>query len=229
MKTGIQRIRPRRYRALLVALAVALTTAFTACGGSSNSGVASKSAAEILSASKAAAASATSVHLTTTTGEVVLDVNLTPNGGTGRLTLSGSTLELMRVGSTLYLKAAPKVYRNLGITATVPAQAWLKVTANQSPQLAAFTEMSGELNRLLVGPLTKGATTTVNGQKVVELTEKKPLYTRSLFVATSGKPYPVEILIKGQVTGKTTFSEWNKPVTLTRPANSIDITQLKHP
>jgi hypothetical protein len=216
-------------RLLTVLLSTALTTAFVACGGSSGNGVASKSANQILAASKAAAASATSVHLATTTGEVVLDVNLSRTGATGRLTLSGKTLEITRVGNTIYLKANPTVYKALGITAKVPSNAWLKASASQAGQLAAFTEMSGETTRLLnlEGPLTKGPTTTVNGQKVVELKQAKKIYTRSLYVATTGKPYPIEILLRGQVTGKTTFSDWNKPVTPTAPANSVDISQLQ--
>jgi hypothetical protein len=218
-------------RRLAIALAVALAATLAACGGSSNTGIASKSTAEILSASKAAVAGATSVHLRTTGGEVLLDVKLTSTGGTGQLRLAGSNLELRRIGTALYLKSAASVYRNLGIKVNVPSNAWLKVPASSTLQLAAFTELSGEVSRLLnlKGTLTKGTTATVNGQSAVELKQTNPLYTRSLYVATSGKPYPVEILLQGQVTGKTTFTEWNKPVTLTPPANSIDISQLKRP
>jgi hypothetical protein len=210
---------------------VALTTAFVACGGSSSNGIESKSPEAIILATRAAANSATSVHLTTKTGEVLLDVKLAKNGGTGQLTLSGKTIELTRVGSTLYLKAKPNVYRTLGITARVPTNAWLKAPSAKSGQLAAFTELSGEINRLLLlePPLTKGPVSTVNGQKAVELKQTKAIYTRSLYVATTGKPYPVKIVIKGQATGETTFADWNQPVTLTPPANSIDLTKLQHP
>jgi hypothetical protein len=212
-----------------ILLAAILAGGFGACGGSSSNGVASKSPAEILAAAKAAALSATSVHLRAAGGEVLVDVNLASSGGTGQLRLAGAAFELRRTGTTLYLKSTPAVYRSLGITATVPHNAWLRTPASSSRQLAVFTEMNEQLNRSLrvEGALVKGATTTLNGQKVVELKDIKKVYSRYLFVATTGKPYPVEILLTGQVTGKTTLSAWNKPVTLTPPPKSIDVSQLK--
>lgn len=228
MLVGSHTQRARLPRRLAVSLAVLLAVPLAACGGSSSSGLASKSSSEILSASKAAATGASSVHLTATTGQVALDMSLTRTGGTGRLTLANTTLEMTRIGHDLYLKAPARLLANLGFPATVPANTWLKVPAEQKPQLAAFTEINGELNRelQLEGTLTKGATTTVNGQPVIELRQSAKAATRTLYVATTGKPYPVEILVKGQITGKATFSEWDKPVTLAPPAKSIDVSQL---
>jgi hypothetical protein len=192
------------------------------CGGSSGNGIASKPAAEILSASRAAALGAGSVHLKTTSGQVVLDVKLSKAGGSGRLSLAGATIEMVRIGSVLYLKAPTALYRRIGINATVPADTWVKLPASAIPQLAAFTEMREQLSRLInLSSLTKSATSTLEGQKVIELRQTLKVFTRSLFVAAMGKPYPVELALKGQVTGQTTLSEWDKPVTLTAPAKSI--------
>jgi hypothetical protein len=213
-----------------VALFVLAAWATSGCGGASGNGVASKSPTEILAASKAAASAASSVHLKTTTGEVVLDVRLTQTGGSGSLKISALTLELLRIGDVLYVKGTAAAYKQLGITSKVPPQAWVKVPPERSAQLKAFADKSGQLNRLLSleGPLTKGRTTSVEGQSVVEVKQVKKVYTRTLYVATNGKPYPVEIVLQGQVTGKTTFSEWDKPVTLTAPTNVIDLTRLSH-
>ena len=207
---------------LLAVTLVAVPAAVAGCGSSSSSGIASKPAAQILSASKAAALGAGSVHLNTTSGEVVLDMKLSSAGGSGRLSLAGSTLEMLRIGSTLYLKAPAALYRKIGINATVPADTWIKLPVTAIPQLAAFTELREQLSRLLnVSTVTKGATSTLEGQKVVELREPLKVVTRLLYVATSGKPYPVELALKGQATGRTILSEWDKPVTLTAPAKSI--------
>ncbi|HEY2398043.1 MAG TPA: hypothetical protein VGH78_03525 [Solirubrobacteraceae bacterium] len=196
--------------------------ALAGCGGSSSNGIASKSAAEILSASKAAALSASSVHLHTTSGEVVLDLKLASGGASGHLTLSGATLEMIRIGGALYLKAPAALYQKLGINAKVPADTWIKLSAGSVPSLAAFTEMREQLSRLLnVASVTKGSTTTLEGQKVVELQQKLKVFIRSLYVAATGKPYPLELVLKGQVAGKTTLNEWDKPVTLTAPSKSI--------
>jgi hypothetical protein len=227
MLNRVKALRPLARALLAVGLAAALPGAVAGCGGSSSNGIASKSAAEILSASKAAALSANSVHLNTTTGEVVLDVKLSSGGGTGRLSLSGSNLDLLRIGSTFYLKAPAAMYQKIGINAKVPPDVWLKTTVGTIPNLATFTEMKEQLSRLLnVSPVTKGAITTVNGQKVVELRQKLKVFTRSLYVAVTGKPYPVEILLKGQVAGNTTLSDWNKPVTLTPPSKSLEISKV---
>jgi hypothetical protein len=225
MLNRVKALRPRAGAPLAVTLAAVLAAA-AGCGGSS-SNVASKSAAEILSATKAAARGASSLHLKTTSGEVVLDVKLSNAGADGRLSLGRANLDLIRIGGSLYLKATTALYRQIGIKANVPAGAWLKTTVSTIPQLGAFTEKNEQLNRLLnLSPVAKGATTTVNGQKVVELKQTLKVYTRSLYVAATGKPYPVEILLKGQVAGKTTLSEWNKTVALTPPPKSLEISKV---
>ncbi|HEV7585038.1 MAG TPA: hypothetical protein VGO14_04585 [Solirubrobacteraceae bacterium] len=206
----------------IVAL-VALAAAAVGCGGgSSSNGIASKPAAEILAASRAAALAASSVHLHTTSGEVVLDMKLSSTGGGGKLTLAGATLEMLRAGNAVYLKAPTALYQKIGINAKVPPDTWLKLSVSAIPQLAAFTEMREQLNRLLnLSAVTKGPTATLEGQKVVELQQKLKVFTRSLYVAATGKPYPLELLLKGQVAGKTTLTEWDKPVTLAPPSKSI--------
>jgi hypothetical protein len=216
--------RPLRRGLLAVIALVALAAAVAGCGGGSSSGngVASKSAAEILAASKAAALAASSVHLHTTSGEVVLDMKLSSTGGAGKLTLAGATLEMVRIAGTIYIKAPTALYQRIGINAKVPADTWLKLPVSAISQLAAFTEMREQVNRLLtLASVTKGATTTVEGQKVVELKQKVKVFTRSLYVAANGKPYPLQLALGGQVTGKTTLTEWDKPVTLTPPPKAI--------
>jgi hypothetical protein len=47
----------------------------------------------------------------------------------------------------------------------------------------------------------------------------------TLYVATSGKAYPVEITGQGGV--KLDFDHFDQSVSLNAPANSIDISQLK--
>ena len=67
--------------------------------------------------------------------------------------------------------------------------------------------------------------TTVNGQKVVALTDTAKHGT--LYVAASGKPYPVAIVKSGANGGRISFGQFNKPVSLTPPPNAIDISKLK--
>lgn len=74
------------------------------------------------------------------------------------------------------------------------------------------------------GTLTKGATTTIAGQKVLAVTDASKGGT--LYVATTGPPYPVAVSKDGTSSGRVLFSNWNAPVSVLAPANAIDITQL---
>ena len=75
------------------------------------------------------------------------------------------------------------------------------------------------------GTLKKTATTTVKGKKVVGLTDQSQGGT--LYVATTGKPYPVEIAKSGAGGGTLSFDRWNQAVSIAPPANAIDLAQLR--
>ena len=49
----------------------------------------------------------------------------------------------------------------------------------------------------------------------------------TLYIATTGKPYPVEISKGGSGGGKINFDRWNAAVTVAAPANAIDVAQLQ--
>ncbi|MFI4972285.1 MAG: hypothetical protein ACHP7H_06375, partial [Hyphomicrobiales bacterium] len=175
--------------------------------------------------------SATSVHVAGKSSQgplsITLNLDMASNGGRGQISLVGLSFELIRVGNVLYLKGNSAFFKRLGVAVHVPQGMWLKAPANsgQMAQLAAFTDLSGELNRLLsrTGPTTKGASTTVNGQKAIELKESAKLFSGSLYIATTGKPYPIKIVKHGRESGQTTFSGWDGPVSLSAPPNAIAI------
>src|ERR1017187_1266282 len=155
----------------LAPLTVGLAVALAGCGGSSGNGVASKSASAILLASRAAAHSASSVHLTSrnSVGSVslTLTLDLSSAGGQGQVALPGLSFEVVRIGDTLYLKGDSGFDQSLRSTTGLkaPQGRWLKTPINnfRLAQLAAVTELSGELGRVLAsaGPITKGAATTL--------------------------------------------------------------------
>jgi hypothetical protein len=213
---------------ILVTLAFAVLLA--GCGGSSGNGIASKTPAEILAASKIAATSAASVHVRSSTSSgglsLTLNVELTSNGGRGQISLIGLQFEVIRIGNVLYTKGSSGFYKRLvGAAAHVAPGTWLKGGATGGPlaQLAFYTDLSGELDRLITstGLIAKGATTAINGQHVVELKEAARLFSGAFFIASTGKPYPNEIVKHGRETGQTSFSGWNQPVSLIAPANAV--------
>ncbi len=239
------RVRGARARAgALLALAATLTIALAGCGSSSNSGpsangVAAKSPSEILATSTAAAQAASSVRVADSAGAgpaaLTLNLQLTGDGGRARVSLLGLAFEEIRIANTLYVKGSPAFYSRLARVEhlrsplRVPRGTWLKAPANgRLAQLAAFTRRS-ELALILraTGTLSEGAASTVDGQKVIELKEAAKLFTGSLFIASTGQPYPIEIVKRGKESGQITFSGWDRPVTLTAPANAVELTGLE--
>jgi hypothetical protein len=214
-------------------LTAVLAATLAGCGGSSGNGVASRSAPEILAASIAAADSAASVHVAGRSAQgqlaLTLETDLATNGGHARVSVLGAAYELIRLGNILYLKGNSafdtRVDSATGLH--VPKGVWLRARAHSGPtaQLASFTDLSGELRRLLSNAyrITKGAATTVNGQRVIELKETGRLFSGSLYIAATGTPYPIELVKRGRETEHTTFSRWNVPVTLTAPRSAISI------
>jgi len=225
-------------------LAILVLAFLCGCGSSSN-GVASKSPAEILARATSAARHASSVHIQASSAngplKLALDMSYAKNGAHGSVSLLGIDYQLIRIGDTLYVSGNSRFYRELArslsghaarAVARLPAGTWLtaEVGSGLGSGLAGITEMNSELALLLgrATPVARGAEKTVNGQQAIELKQTAKLYVGSLFIATTGKPYPILEHRTGRETGQTTFTNWNQPVNLTPPANATDISQLEH-
>ncbi len=225
-----------RAHAALPLTILVLGAGLAGCGSSSN-GVASKPASQILAASTAVAKTASSVRVTTSSSirgaKLTLDASLAKEKAHAQLSLLGIGVEAVRVGDTLYIKGnrAFDAHLESTIGVKVPSGVWLKGPATGTlGQIGAFTDMSREVPLILNarGPLTKGSTVKVNGQSAIELKETAKLYTGTLYVATTGQPYPILLRKTGRETGQTTFTDWNGSITVDPPANAIDISQLEH-
>jgi len=208
------------------------------CGGSSSSGngVAAKSANEILQATKSAASSAASVHIagSIVSGGKPISLNMelvAGKGGKGTIAQEGFSIDLIQVGGKVYINGSDAFYKHVaGATAAQLLDGkWLEAPAN-SGELASLSSLTN-LGKLIEsalsnhGPLTKSSEKTLSGQKVIGLDDNSKGGT--LFVATTGLPYPIEILKTGSDGGKVTFDRWNKAVKLVPPADAIDISKLQ--
>jgi hypothetical protein len=217
---------------------VLLATALAGCGSSSSgNGVAAKTPDEIVAAAKVAADAARSVHVSGSIvsggSPITLDMDiLAGKGGRGQLSESGRSFELIQTGGTVYIKGSPAFYRHVGGTAAAQLLQgkWLKAptTSSEFASLASLTDLRQLIDTALAnhGALTKGASTTVNGQKVVGVTDSSnggTLY----YIATTGQPYPIEVAKDGANGGKVVLDRWNESVSLAAPANAIDIAQLR--
>jgi hypothetical protein len=238
---------PRLRAALARPLAGVLATLVVGlvCGcGSSSDGVVSQSPAEILASATNAAQHASSVHVQSRSAagplKLALDMRYSKDGAHGSVSLLGLDYEVIRIGDTLYVSGNGRFYRELAQTlsghaaaavAKLPAGTWLKskVGNGSISRLAAITEMNSELAPILERgtAVAKGAQATVNGQRAIELKQAAKLYVGSLFIATTGEPYPILERKTGHESGQTTFTGWNQPVTLTPPTSATDLSELE--
>lgn len=210
----------------------------TGCGSSTpGNGVASKTPAEIVTGAKILADAASSVHISgslqtgggsPTSFDLYL---LASKGGRGRLSADGRSFEVAQIHGNVYIKGSPAFYSHIaGPSAAQLLQGrWLQAPAGTGglASIASLTNLSKLVDTTLPahGTLSKGAATRVAGQKVIAVTDTSTGGT--LYVATTGPPYPVEITMGGAGGGSISFSEWNQPLSITKPPNPIDITQLQ--
>ncbi|HTP21579.1 MAG TPA: hypothetical protein VMJ65_18380 [Solirubrobacteraceae bacterium] len=224
------------------ALSALVALALASCGGSSGSssdsasnGVTSKSPDQIVAAATHAVGSVDSVHVAgkvLSSGQnVTLDLNLVNGkGGKGSMSQNGLGFKIVAVGPEVYINGSSAFWTKFGGSAAAGLLSgkWLKAPASgQLSSLATLTDVQKLFSQLLSshGKLVKGKTTTVQGQQVVAVNDTTNGGT--LYVATTGKPYPIEISKTGSDGGQLVFDHFNQPVTLTAPAKAIDISQLK--
>ncbi len=223
--------------AALVALALAACggSGGSSSGGQSSNGITSKSPDQIVSAATSAVGSVNSVHVSgkvLSGGQnVALDLNLVNGkGGTGSMSQNGLGFKIVAVGSEVYINGSSAFWNKFGGSAAAQLLSgkWLKAPASgQLSSLATLTDVQKLFSQLLSshGKLAKGKTTTVRGQQVVAVNDTTNGGT--LYVATTGKPYPIEISKTGSSGGQLVFDHFNQPVTLTAPAGAIDISKLQ--
>ncbi|HEY3946654.1 MAG TPA: hypothetical protein VGL78_15605 [Solirubrobacteraceae bacterium] len=224
-----------RFRVAMLAVLASLAVACGGSGGASSNGVASKSPDAIVAAASTAIRDAKSVHVSGSIGSsgspITLDLNLAAGkGGTGEMSENGLSFRIIVVKDVVYISGSDAFWRHFGGSAAAQLfhGKWLRGPATgQLASVAVLTDLQTLFNKLLAshGTLAKGPTSTVHGQKVVAVNDK----TRggTLYVATTGKPYPIEISKTGPQGGHVIFDRYNEAVTLSAPANSIDVSKLR--
>jgi hypothetical protein len=210
------------------------------CGSSrpSDNGVAAKTPVQIVAAAESAAAGAATVHVAgsilSEKEPISLDMELVADkGGKGRLALEGLSIELIDLNRAVYIKGDSAFYRRFaGPTAArlLPGR-WLKGLAAAGPlaSLASLTNLSKLIDGTLAGhgALSRAGRATIDGQSAVGVRDANGGGT--LYVATTGAPYPIEIQRNGSGAnpgGRIVFDRWNQPVALQAPADPINIKQL---
>jgi hypothetical protein len=221
-------------RTAVVASAAALLAA-VACGGGGN-GTAGKSPQQIVKDARQAATHAKTVHVAGTINQSgqKLALNLrekTGAGAKGSITLGGSKIQLIRTSKAAFIKAGSKFYAQQGLpgqAAKLIAGKWFKVPggAGGFSDVKSLTNLKTLFSQVLTvkgKKLKKTGTSTRHGVDVVGV--KDTSGNGTLYVQTSGKPYPAEVA-KGKQ-GSIRFTDWNAKVTVHAPKNAVDISQLQ--
>jgi len=224
----------------VTALALVLAATFLAgCGGSKKAakpnGEASKPVGRVLADAKAAAASASSLHVSgkvvSDSTPVTLDLTLARKGAKGSMSTSGLQFDLVRIGDTAYIRGSDAFYKHFAGAAFAQLlhDKWLKasIVSGRFRSLAPLTSIGLLFARVgsQHGKLVNDGKATYKGQQVVAIRDTSD--NSKLYVAASGKPYPVAVVggAKGQ-SGTLSFDNWNESVSFTAPKNAIDISQL---
>jgi hypothetical protein len=229
---------PRR-RAARAPFALVLCTlglALAGCGGSSHHGVASKPPQAILAAAQAASAAATSVHVAGSfegaSAHESFDIEiLAGKGARGTVTIDGASFELIETTGTVYVKGDTKFYERIGggTAAQRLNGKWLKAPASDPKlqPLLRLTDLRGLISVSLAGHgrLANAGTSVVGNVPAVGV--RDAARGETVYVATVGAPYPIQISKTGLGGGTITLDRWNAHVVLEAPHNAIDISALQ--
>jgi hypothetical protein len=218
---------------LLSAAGAVLAAAAIAACGSSASGIASKSATQIIRSSTATMDSLRFAHasgagtLNGTSGQ--LDLYLTNGrGGKGTIIEAGNSIQVIDIGRDVYIRAGSGFWTAQAGAAVARRLSgrWLKAPATgQLAEVAALTNVHTFFDQLLAshGKLAKGAITTVAGHRAIAIRDTTKGGTA--YVAASGPPYLLEIVNPAKHES-VTFDQFNRPVSLAPPPGALDLTGL---
>jgi hypothetical protein len=220
-----------------LALAFVLTAVLIAGCGSSKKAApandeASKPAAQVLTDAKAAATQASSAHVAgsikSTGTPITIDLSTArAKGAKGSMSTNGLSFDLVRIGDTIYIRGSDAFLKHFAGAAAAQLLhgKWLKASATHGRlrSLAPLTSLAALFGGITThhGKLVNDGKTAYKGQQVVAIRDTSD--NSKLYVAATGKPYPVALVGSKQQPGTITFGDWNKSVSLSAPGGAINI------
>jgi hypothetical protein len=205
-----------------------------------DNGIAGLPAAEILAKANDAFTRADSVHVKgggfSEGQQFALDIRYGANGAVGSLTSNGQTIELLRIGSTVYVKGSAAFWRSIGgnPAAELLKGRYLKVPASAPnfAEVASFTDLKKTSEQFLAtdAEISKGSRKTIRGMDAIGLNSRAS-GGGTLYVALRGEPYPLQVAPnngKTDETGSLDFVDYGVPVKLAPPPADqvVDVSKL---
>ncbi|HEU5157224.1 MAG TPA: hypothetical protein VFU43_09515 [Streptosporangiaceae bacterium] len=204
---------------------------------SGGNGIADKSANEILAAAQQALKSAQSVHLKgalTDKGETIkLNLWVTRTQAKGSITAPQGgktyTIDVIKARGRFYMHA-PAMFRAVGgaAAAQVIGNRWVLVPKGDKDfkDFETLVHIPSMAKEMLTpdGAVAKGKQTVIDGKPVIGLDAGDG----TLYVATSGRPYPVKLVpLKPATPGEElAFLDYDQPVKVKPPARPLDLSKL---
>ena len=195
-------------------------------------GVADKPPAEILTAAQDALRNAGSVHVKgngTEDGQVyAIDMRIKgTRGARGTVTVRHNPVEILRVGQDAYVKGGADFWFDLtGDRAATELLKGKYLKARRGDPdlkaLLAFTDTAAFAEESLKpdGAVTKADRRTVAGVDTVGVTFTSDEGKATVYVATTGKPYPMYLSTTGKTADETStldFLEYDQPLEVKPP------------
>lgn len=222
---------------LAVAGIAACTSLVAACGSTapSSNGVATKSAAQIVSATETAGNRATSVRVVgfgTFQGQSVrVDIVAGRGIAGGSATTHGATFRIVVTTKTIYLEAGRASWLVLTHSDTIAdllAGRWL-ATPTSTSQFRDFHDVFGGFGQIIRalagnGPFTKGEAARLDRRPVVAVTNAKRV---TLYVATTGTPYLESVHALGPPQGTIRFEDYGTARLPAIPRHAVPLGSLE--
>jgi hypothetical protein len=230
------RVRPVRFLlAGSLALLVLALAGWSEAARPSSNGEASKTPDQIIADVKAAVAQAKDAHIfgsgTSDRSKLTLDLHLVAGkGGKGRITTGALGFEIVRIGGRAYFQGDKAFLTHYAgkTAAELFLHTWFFASSRKGP-FASFTPLTS-LVKLTdsifsdYGKLALGPPTTIHGRPAIALVDTTKGGT--LYIAATGKPYPLELAGGKGDSGSISFQDWDRPVTLAAPKRAIDYAKL---
>ncbi len=151
-------------------------------------------------------------------------------GAIGSLSESGVSFRLVVIGGSDYIRGTTSFWRQYG-GASVAAELdgrWLRAprSSGEFASLQTITDLHTLLGALLNGhgSLTRGARSTIDGRRVIALNDVSDHGT--LYVATTGPPYPIRLTRAGAQGGQLDFGDFGARVRITAPVHVVALSDL---
>ena len=212
-------------------------SASSSAGG--GDGVAALAPDEILKKATSALQAAGAVRIKgeggTGTERFAIDLRYSDDNSAGTLGVNGQTIELRKLGQTVYLKGSREFWSGNGGegAAQLLTGKWLKtpLTDQRFSGLSALTDLDKAADGILDpdGTITKGEQKSINGVPCVGLVSSGK-DGGTLWIATQGEPYPVRIEPSAGSTekGSLDFSGYGEKTTVEVPPADqvVDVSKL---